>query len=210
MIRILVADDHPIIRKGVINIVSSEPDMVVAHETASGRAVIELIMNKDVDIVILDILMPEMNGFEILSKLKVLLPELPVLMLSAGSEQVFTSKSLRSGASGFINKETAHEELVPAIRKIMAGGIYISEPLREIIASDPDHNVVKPLHSLLSKREFQILTMIGAGKSTTEISYKLQLNVKTISTFRSRILHKMGMKNNNDIIRYCLNEGLIK
>ena len=154
--------------------------------------------------------MPDLNGFEILGMLKIQRPDLPVLMISAFSEQVYTSKSLRLGALGFINKETAHIELVPAIRKIIAGGVYIKEALSEKIAINPENNPVKAMHSRLSNRESQILTMIASGKSILEISKILNLNAKTISTFRSRILHKMGMQNNSDILRYCLDEGLIK
>jgi DNA-binding NarL/FixJ family response regulator len=209
MIKILVADDHPIIRKGVINIISSEPDMQVAFEAATGKAVLDFVKEEFVDIVILDILLPDINGFEILRELKSTHPRLPVLMISAVAEQVYTSKSIRQGASGFISKETAHEEMVPAIRKIMAGGIYITETLVERIAANPANNPLKALHSNLSTREYQIMTLLGAGKSITEISHQLNLNAKTICSFRARILHKMGMDNNNELIRYCIDEGLI-
>lgn len=209
MIKILVADDHPIIRRGVINILSTESDMQVAYEAATGQEVLNIVQHSEVNILILDILLPDQNGFQILESLKTIAPKLPVLMISAVAEKVYYSKSIRMGASGFLNKETAHEELIPAIRKIMSGGIYISPVLSEIIASNPTINPLKALHSNLSTREYQILTLIGSGKSLSEISTILQLNVKTICSFRSRILHKMGMLSNNELTRYCIDEGLI-
>lgn len=210
MIKILIADDHPIIRKGVINIVSSESDMKVVCEAADGRQVMELLTTTELDILILDILMPEMNGFEVLELVKIIHPDLPVLMISAVSEQIYASKSLRLGASGFINKETVHAELVTAIRKILSGGIYLSKTLHEKIAMNLHTDLTETLHSRLSAREFQVLCLIGSGKSLTEIGKELNLNVKTVSTFRSRLLQKMELLNNSDLIRYCLNEGLVK
>jgi DNA-binding NarL/FixJ family response regulator len=210
MIKILIADDHPIVRKGMINIISDESDMKVICETSNGSQVMELIKSNDVDFVILDISMPGKSGLEVLDMIKNVSPGLPVLMLSALSEEIYASKSLKAGASGFINKETAPEELITAIRKIMAGGHYISNALTERVALDFKGDLSKAPHARLSSREFQILCLIGGGKSVTDIGKTLFLNVKTVSTYRSRVLQKMNMKNNAELIRYCLNEGIIR
>jgi DNA-binding NarL/FixJ family response regulator len=210
LIKILIADDHPIVRKGMINIISDEPDMKVVCEASDGLEVMELIKTNEVDIVILDISMPVKGGLETLDMLKNIRPELPVLMLSALSEEIYASKSLKAGASGFINKETAPEELINAIRKIIAGGHYISNVLTERVALDFKGELRKAPYVKLSKREFHILCLIGGGKSVTEIGQILFLNVKTVSTYRSRILKKMNMQNNAELIRYCLNEGIIR
>jgi two-component system, NarL family, invasion response regulator UvrY len=210
MIKILIADDHPIVRKGMINIISDEQDMKVVCEASNGSQVMDLIKTNDVDLVILDISMPGKSGLEVLDMLKNVLPELPVLILSALSEEIYASKSLKAGASGFINKETAPEELITAIRKILAGGHYISSALAERVALDFKGDLSKAPHARLSSREFQILCLIGAGRSVTEIGKDLFLNVKTISTYRSRILQKMNMQNNAELIRYCINEGIVR
>ena len=210
MIRILIADDHPIVRKGMINMISDEPDMKVVCEASNGNQVMDLIKVHDVDFVILDISMPGKSGFEVLDMLKNVLPDLPVLMLSALSEEIYASKSLKAGAAGFINKETAPEELITAIRKIMSGGHYISDALTERVALDFKGELSKAPHARLSSREFQILCLIGGGKSVTDIGKTLFLNVKTVSTYRARIMHKMNMQNNAELIRYCLNEGIIR
>lgn len=208
MIRILVADDHPIIRKGVINILSSESDMKVVCEASNGLEVIDLVKKHDVDIVILDIIMPEMSGIQALEWLKKKHPKLPVIMVSSASEKIYISKTFKAGASGFISKENAHTELVFAIRKVMKGGIYYNESQEAKVTSVVKENDNRSLHSSLSRREYQIFLMIGAGKSLTDIGKELSLNVKTISTFRSRILQKMELDNNAEIIRYCMDEHL--
>ena len=210
MIKILIADDHPIVRKGMINIISDESDMKVVCEVSNGDQVMDLVKKNEIDFVILDISMPGKSGFELLDMMKNVSPGIPVLMLSALSEEIYASKSLKAGASGFINKETAPEELITAIRKIMSGGHYISDALAERVALDFKGDLTKSPHSRLSSREFQILCLIGAGKSVTEIGKTLFLNVKTVSTYRSRILSKMSLQNNAELIRYCLNEGIIR
>jgi two-component system, NarL family, invasion response regulator UvrY len=210
MIKILIADDHPIVRKGMINIISDEPDMKVVCEASNGTQVLDLIKTNELDFVILDISMPGKSGLEVLDMLKNIRPDLPILMLSALSEEIYASKSLKAGASGFINKETAPEELITAIRKIVAGGHYISNALTERVALDFKGDLSKAPHARLSSREFQILCLIGSGKSVTDIGKTLFLNVKTVSTYRTRILKKMNMQNNAELIRYCLNEGIIR
>lgn len=209
MIKILIADDHPLIRNGLKQIISRESDIEVVCEAANSVEVFDLIKTNKIDVVILDISMPGMSGFEILDKLKQKLPKLPVLMLSALSEELYALKTLKAGASGFINKESAPEELVKAIRKVFSGGLFVSPYLAEKLASDFKDGIVKQPHEKLSKREFQIMCMIGSGKTVGEIANELFLNVRTISTYRARILNKMNLKNNSEITNFCMKEGFI-
>jgi len=207
MIRILIADDHPIVRNGLKQIISDEEDMKVVCEASNAKEVFELIKKFEIDVLILDISMPGMGGFEVLEKIKQKLPELPVLMLSALSEELYASKTLKAGASGFVNKESAPEELVKAVRKVFSGGLYVSAFLAEKLASDFKDDVSKPPQEYLSTREFQIMRMIGSGKTITEIAKILCISVKTISTYRSRILKKMNFKNNSELINFYVKEG---
>jgi len=209
MIKILIVDDHPIVRNGLKNIISDESDMKVVCESSTGQQVVDLVKKHKLDIVILDISLPDISGFEVLTKLKNLFPDLPVLMLSAMSEDLYASKTLKAGASGFINKESAPEELIIAIRKIISGGHYISQLFTERIALDFKGKLIKAPHERLSSREFQILTFIASGKAMSEIAADLSLSIKTVSTYRTRILEKMNVRSNADLIKYCINEGLI-
>jgi two-component system, NarL family, invasion response regulator UvrY len=209
MIKILIADDHPLIRNGLKQIISRESDIEVVCEAANSVEVFDLINKNNIDVLILDISMPGMSGFEILDKLKRKLPKLPVLMLSALSEELYALKTLKAGASGFINKESAPEELVKAIRKVFSGGLFVSPYLAEKLASDFKDGIMKQPHEKLSKREFQIMCMIGSGKTVGEIANELFLNVRTISTYRARILNKMNLKNNSEITNFCMKEGFI-
>lgn len=208
MIRILVADDHPIIRKGLKQIISDEPDLKVVDEAGNGQEVLEKVRNHKPDLVILDISMPGGSGLYILTQLKDLFPDMPVLMLSALSEQVYASQSLKAGASGFINKETVPEELVKAIRKVSGGGLYIGSVLAEQLASNLRHDRKELPHESLSFREFQVFRLLGSGIQPSEIARQLNISIKTVSTYRSRILEKMNFKNNTEIMHYCLREGL--
>jgi len=209
MIKILIADDHPLIRNGLKQIISRESDIEVACEAANAVEVFDLINKNNIDVLILDISMPGMSGFEILDKLKQKLPKLPVLMLSALSEELYALKTLKAGASGFINKESAPEELVKAIRKVFSGGLFVSPYLAEKLASDFKNGIMRQPHEKLSKREFQIMCLIGSGKTVGEIANELFLNVRTISTYRARILNKMNLKNNSEITSFCMKEGFI-
>jgi two-component system, NarL family, invasion response regulator UvrY len=209
MIKIMIVDDHPIVRSGLKNIISDESDMKIVCESSTGQQAVDLVKKNELDIVILDISLPDINGFEVLDKLKKLFPDLPVLMLSIMSEDLYSSKALKAGAAGFINKEAAPEELIIAIRKIISGGHYISPAFAERMALDFKGSLQKLPHERLSSREFQIMTYIASGKSLGEIATDLFLSIKTISTYRTRILEKMNVKNNADLVRYCINEGLI-
>lgn len=209
MIRILIADDHPIVRNGLKQIISDEADMEVVCEAINGQEVIEKIKNCNIDVIILDISMPGMGGLEILAWLKNNYSRMPVLMLSAMSEELYASKTLKAGASGFINKESAPEELVKAVRKVYSGGIYVSPYLAEKMAADFKYDIKKPAHEYLSGREFQIMCLIASGKTVTEIAKELFINVKTVSTYRTRILLKMNFKNNSELTNFCIKEGFV-
>ena len=210
MINILIADDHPIVRTGLKLTITDQPDMKVICEASNGFEVLELLKKNKVDVVILDISMPGLSGLEALVQVRNLYPTLPVLILSVLSEEVYAVKTLKAGANGFIHKETIPEELVKAIRKVAAGGLYISTIMAEKFAGDVKNPVLKVLHENLSFREFQIMCLISSGKTVTEIADKLCISVKTVSTYRSRILEKMDMRNNAELTNYCIKEGLVE
>lgn len=210
MIKIFIADDHKLFREGLKLIFSETSDMAVVDETGDGEEVFKKITENDYDILLLDISMPGKSGLDILKQIKSIKPQLPVLILSMHLEEHYALRSLKSGASGYLTKESTPEELIKAIRKVSMGGKYISSPLAEKIAFELNRTYPKTLHETLSDREFQVMCMIAAGKKTKEISENLSLNEKTISTYRSRILQKMNMKTNAEIIQYAIREGLVK
>ncbi len=210
MINILIADDHPIVRTGLKFTIADQSDMKVICEASNGIEVLDLLKKNTVDVVILDISMPGLSGLEALVQIRNLYPSLPVLIMSVLSEDVYAAKTFRAGANGFLHKETITEELVKAIRKVACGGLYVSSTLAEKFAGDVKNPVIKILHENLSFREFQIMCLIASGKTVTEIGAALCISVKTVSTYRSRILEKMDMKNNSELTNYCIKEGLVE
>ena len=168
-----------------------------------------MVRESDLDVVLLDISMPGRSGLEVLKELKHTHPKLPVLMLSMHPEDRFAVRSLKAGASGYITKESAGEELVSAIRKVVGGGKYISMFLAEKLAFGLDADSGRPPHEALSDREFQVMTMISSGKKMTEIAEELSLSIRTVNTYRARILEKMQMKNNAELIHYAIQHGLV-
>jgi len=190
-ISILIADDHPIVRAGFKLVISDTQDMTVADEAGNGQEVLNLIRKKDYDIVLLDISMPGRNGLEILKDLKTEKPKLPVMILSIYPEEQYAVRALRAGASGYMTKASAPNELIAAIRKISQGGKYISASLAEKLTEYLDEDAAKPLHEKLSDREYQVMLMIASGKTVSDIAAELCLSVKTISTYRSHIIDKM-------------------
>jgi two-component system invasion response regulator UvrY len=207
--KILIADDHPIVRAGFKQVISDMPDMVVADEAANGQEVLNYIRKKDYDLVLLDISMPGRSGLEVLKDLKSEKPKLPVLILSIYPEEQYAIRALRAGASGYMTKASAPNELIAAIRKISEGGKYISASLAEKLAYYLDGDASKPPHETLSDREYQVMLMIASGKTVTEIADELCLSVKTISTYRTHILDKMKMKNNAEITLYAVQNKLV-
>ncbi len=209
MIKILIADDHAIVREGLKQIISETPDMVVAAEASNGEDVLEKVSANKYDVVLLDISMPGRSGLDILRQLKIEKPKLPVMMLSVHPEEQYAVRALRAGASGYLTKESAPDELIAAIRKISQGRKYVSSSLAEKLAVELGINVKKSRHEVLSDREFQVMLMIASGKTVKEIAEELSISVKTSSTYRARILEKMKMKNNAEIIYYAVKQGLI-
>jgi two-component system, NarL family, invasion response regulator UvrY len=208
MIKVLIADDHPVVRQGLKQILQRTPDMTVAAEAANGPETLEKARSQAWDVMVLDINMPGRSGFEILKELNAEHGRLPVLVLSMHSEDEFAMHILKAGASGYLTKESAPSELVNAIHKVVSGGKYISPTLAEKLAFSKDLDGERPLHETLSNREFQVMQMMGQGKTAMEIAEELSLSVKTISTYRARILKKMNLKSNAEIIRYAIQHEL--
>lgn len=208
MIKVIIADDHPVVRAGMKQVLSESGDIMVAAETSSGEALIQEIQEKDYDVVLLDITMPGIGGVEALKRIKALKPSLPVLMLSIHSEDQFALRTMKAGAAGYLTKESAPEELIKAIRQVAGGKKYISPSLAERLASELNQDISRLLHERLSDRELQVLCLIAAGKTVSDISSDLNLSVKTVSTYRTRLLEKMGMRNNAELITYAVKNNL--
>ncbi len=209
-IKILIADDHPVVRVGLRQILSAEPDLIVGGEAASSAEVLQLARRERWDVVVLDLTMPGRGGLEALRDLKREHPKLPVLVLSVHPEDQFAIRVLRAGASGYLTKESASDELVTAIRRSVAGGKYLSPALAENLALDLDRGADKASHARLSDREYLVMTMIASGKSVTDIARELALSPNAISTYRARVLQKLNLRNTTEIIRYALERQLVK
>ena len=210
MIRIIIADDHAIVRAGLKQFLAAEKDMVVTGEAADGMETLACVRKAECDVVLLDISMPGKNGIDTLRQLKRSRPELPVLILSAYSEEQFAVSLLRAGANGYISKETASEQLVAAIRTVIAGGKYVSPGVAQVLVSDLSSDSDKPPHATLSKREFQIFYRLASGESVSKIAEELFLSVKTVSTYRARILEKMQMSSNANLTYYAVKNKIIE
>jgi two-component system, NarL family, invasion response regulator UvrY len=209
VIRVLVADDHAIVRRGLKLILSEEFERVVVGEAQNGKELIEQIEKDDWEVVVLDITMPGRSGLDLLKEIKRLRPQLPVLILSMHSEDQFAVRAFKAGAAGYMTKEKAPEELVKAIRKVLAGGKYVSATLAETLVSGLEADSDKPAYESLSDREYQVLRMIASGKTVKEIADELSLSMKTISTYRTRILEKLRMRTNAELTYYALANKLV-
>jgi len=210
MARVLVADDHALLRSGVRQLLESEPGIAEIGEAASGRETLEAMRVGTWDLLILDINMPDRSGLDVLRHVRSVHPETRVLVLSGFSERQYALNVLRAGASGYVNKEMAPEELLSAVRTVLHGRRYVTPVLAELLVSELDADADRPLHSRLSEREFQIFCKIAAGRAVSEIAAELCLSVKTVSTYRSRILEKMNFATNADLTAYALRNGLIQ
>jgi len=210
MIRILIADDHAIVREGLKQIVAETSDMVVADEASSGHEVLNKVRDNEYDVVVLDISMPGGDGLNILKQIKREIPKLFVLVLSMHPEEQYAVRVLKAGAAGYLTKESAPDELITAIRRVSTGRKYVSSSLAEKLALDLVSEKEKPLYETLSDREYQVMCMIASGKKVKEIAEELCLSVKTISTYRSRVLYKMRMKNNAELTHYAIKQGLVE
>ena len=209
MIRILIADDHPILRRGLADILSRAFEGAICDEAGNAQEVVSKVQSQDWDLVVLDVTMPGRSGLDVLRDLKGLRPELPVLVLSMHPEDQLGKRALKAGASGYMNKESAPEELIKAVRKVLAGGIYVSPVLAERLARDLNEDSERPLHETLSDREFEVLRLIGSGMTTTQIAEVLHLSMPTVSTYRTRMLEKMNMRTTADLIKYALRNRLV-
>jgi len=208
-IRILIADDHPIVREGYKKILMSQPDMDVTGEAGNGQEVLDLIQKKDFDLILLDISMPGRSGLEILKELKSQKPHLPVMILSIYPEEQYAVRAFRDGASGYLTKASTPKELIAAIRKVSLGGRYVSEALAEKLTYILHGDVEKTPHEKLSDREYQVMLLIASGKTVTQIAEELCLSVKTISTYRRHILEKMQFATNAEITMYAIQNKLL-
>jgi two-component system invasion response regulator UvrY len=208
MIKILIADDHTVVRQGLKQIISETPDMTVADEAVDGHEALGKALRNDYDVVVVDITMPGINGLDVLKQIKTQKPKLPVLVLSVHPEEQYAVRVIKAGAAGYLTKESASEELVNAIKTASAGRKYITPSLGEKLASSLGTGVERLPHELLSDREYQVMCMIASGKTVKEISERLFLSPKTVSTYRARILEKMNIKNNTGLTFYAIKHGL--
>jgi len=209
MMKILIADDHAVVREGLKQILSESPEMVVTAEASTGPEVFEKIGKDDFDLIVLDIAMPGRGGLDILKEIKNKKPRLPVLILSMYPEDQYAVRVLKAGASGYMTKESAPAELINAIKQISKGKKYVSPSLAEKLALDLEITTGRPPHESLSDREYQVMCMIASGKTLKEIAEKLSLSIKTISTYRSRILEKMNMKSNAELTHHAIKNRLV-
>lgn len=209
MIRVLIADDHTLFREGIKKIVATTSDIAVTAEASNGADVLAKLKEDTFHVLILDIAMPEKNGLDVLKEVKTAYPELPVLMLSMFPEEQFATRVLKAGASGYLTKESASDVLITALRRVAAGGKYVSPALAERLVSDLFHNPDKLPHERLSDREYQIMRLIASGKRMKDIAAHLSLSPTTISTYRTRILDKMGMSTNAELTLYASQNHLL-
>jgi len=207
--RVLIADDHPIFRAGLKEALAKERDVDFVGEADNGHTALELARKQRWDIVLLDITMPGKGGLEVLQELRREQPKLPVLVLSAHPEDQLALRLLKAGAAGYLTKDKAPQVLLHAVRKVLRGEKYVSESLAEKAVLDLVSETRKPLHESLSNREYQVMRMIASGKTLNEIGKELFLSARTVSTYRARVLEKMNIKTNSDLIRYALENKLV-
>jgi DNA-binding NarL/FixJ family response regulator len=209
-IKILIADDHPVVREGIKQIIGKAPDMIIGGEALTGQEVLDKVSSEEWDVIILDVNMPGKDGFVVLRELRRDHPKLPILILSVYPEEQIGVRILRAGASGFLNKESAPKELLNAIRKIHAGGKFVSPTLAEKLAVEIEYRTGNEPHTILSDREFQILCFIASGKTISEIGNDLSISEKTVRTYRDRLMKKMNLKNDVELTHYALKHHLIE
>jgi len=209
VIRVLLADDHAIVRAGLKGILADTGDIEVAGEAANGQEVLARVSAQDFDVAVLDLTMPGRNGIELIKLVKAEKPKLRILVLSMHSEEQYAVRALKAGASGYLSKDSAADQLVAAIRRIAGGGAYVTPETAERLALGAAPRAETAAHTLLSDREFQVFRMIARGATVSEIARELSLSVKTISTHKTRIMDKMGLANQAELIRYALEHRLL-
>jgi len=209
MTRVLIADDHAIFREGLRQILEDTADVPMVEEASRGQDVLDKIEKNEYDIIILDIAMPGLTGLDTLKLIKGRRPKTKVLILSMYPEEQYAVRAIKAGASGYITKASASEELLMAIKKVLSGGKYITASIAERLLSDLEPEPTQSLHERLSDREYQVLCLIASGKTVSEIADQLALSVKTVSTHRTHILEKMRMKTNAELTNYAIKHGLV-
>lgn len=210
MIKVYIADDHQLIREGLKKILKGEDGITIAGDTGSADEILPFLGSNEINVVVLDLNFPNRNGLEILKDIKSLHPDTAVLILSMHPEEHYAVRALKAGASGYLTKESASEELLRAIRKAGAGGKYLSATLAEKLAFDLDATLGKASHQVLSDREFEVMVLIAKGKPQNEIAGDLNLSPSTVNTYRGRILEKMGFKSNAELVQYAVKNKLIE
>lgn len=208
MVRVLLVDDHPVVRKGMKAILEDELPGVVVVEAADGDAALAA-LSEQTDVVVLDLSMPGRSGVDLLAEIKHRHPRVPVLIMSLHGEEQFAVRTLRAGASGYLTKAAAPQQLVKAVTKVADGGRYVSAELAERLAAEVAGGAPAALHERLSDREFEVMRGIASGQAVSEIATTMHLSVKTVSTYRTRLLEKMGMASNSELTRYALENGLV-
>jgi len=208
-IEVLVADDHAIIRDGLKKILADTGDMVVAGEAANGNAALDKVRERDWGMVVLDMSMPGRSGLELIKLMKAERPKMPILVFSMHQEEQFAVRAMRAGASGYLSKEEDSDMLLPAMRRVAAGGCFVSDKVAQLLATDASRSFNCPPHSLLSDREYGIFSRIVRGASLTEIADELCLSIKTVSTHKSHILAKMNLAGQVDLVRYAIEHNLL-
>jgi len=209
LINVLIADDHDIVREGVKQIVADTTDIVVGGEARTGNEVIAEVRGRKWDVVILDLNLPDRAGLEVLSQLRSMAPQLPVLVFSMHRQPSYATRALKAGASGYVSKDSAREHLVAAIRKVARGERFLTPELAETMIFGVVDATGENVHERLSDREFQVLCLIAAGKPPREIATELSLSVRTVGTHRARLLAKMGLKNNAQLVQYAIEHDLL-
>lgn len=208
MIRVLIADDHAIVRRGIRELLAETPDIEVGAEAATPAEALERVRREPFDVAVLDLSLPGRGGLDLLAELKAERPELPVLILTMHPEDQYAVRALKAGAAGYLTKESAPEVLVDAVRRVAGGGRYVSPALAEKLALHIGGAAGSEPHEALSDREFQVLRLLAAGRTVGEIAEELSLSVKTVSTYRARVLRKMGLKTNAELMQYAFRHKL--
>ena len=209
MIRVVIADDHALVRRGFAELVRETPDLEVDGEVASGNELLAYVREHRADVVVMDMNMPGPGGLDLVKSIKAEFPKLPILVLSAHPEDQYAVRVVRAGALGYLTKESAEEDLVEAIRRVARGKRFLTRTLAEALLDALDADPDEMPHAALSDREYQVLRMLSSGMTVGGIAEQLSLSVKTISTYRSRLLQKMGMSNNAELTRYALENGIV-
>jgi two-component system, NarL family, invasion response regulator UvrY len=210
MIKIAIVDDHAVVRAGLRQYLSEQVDLQVVAEAANGREALDIVRKGLIDVLVMDLSMPEQSGVDALAAIRARAPELPVLILSGFPETHYATTLLRQGASGYLNKECDPDEIVTAIRTVARGRKYITPAVAELLADNLGGNSEKPLHEQLSEREFQVFLRLAKGETIGHMADSLSLSVKTVSTYRTRVMEKMKLESNSDLTYYALKNGLIQ